>query len=150
MNIKRTEVIINSFFETLEKLIPSYKNSQEDWGKAEGNLAVLIIDQEGRMYGRLFGNDKIRQRIFSKLAWIKATQVYMTGMKTGEYEKLVFAEKINPDDYGIELPDLLGWEGGQPIKIDSETTLSVGFSGFTGVNDLQIVEDAFAKVMAQE
>lgn len=147
MNQRDTELIVNRFFEQLEERIPEYKNSPIDWNKAEGNVAVLVIDQDGRMYGRLFGNDKVRQRIFSKIAWIKATQVYMTGMKTGEYEKLVFADKINPDDYGIELPDLLGWEGGQPIKIDDETTLSVGFSGFEGVNDLGIVKRAFDNIL---
>jgi len=33
----------------------------------------------------------------------------------------------------------IGWDGGQPITVDNETVLSVGFSGFQGVHDLEIV-----------
>ena len=49
---------------------------------------------------------------------------------------------MNPEDSPIELPDLIGWIGGQPMRIDDETQFSVGFSGFQGVNDLGIVEKA--------
>ena len=53
---------------------------------------------------------------------------------------------MDPEDSPIELPDLIGWVGGQPIKIE-DTLLSVGFSGFRGFNDLDIVQKAVQKVM---
>jgi glc operon protein GlcG len=79
------------------------------------------------------------------VAWTKASQVWITGLKTGEYEKLAFAGQINEDDYGIIRPDYIGWEGGQPLTLSDGTKLSVGFSGFRGVSDLEIVVKAIKK-----
>jgi uncharacterized protein GlcG (DUF336 family) len=98
----------------------------------------------------MFGPDKIRQRNVFRIAWIKASQVWITGLKTGEYEKLVYAGKIDEEEYGIIRPDFIGWEGGQPIVVDAQTKLSVGFSGFRGRSDLQIVRKAVSSVLAEE
>ena len=54
----------------------------------------------------------------------------------------MFTDKLNYKDFGIELPDLMGWQGGQPIQPDAKTRISCGFSGFKGVNDLAIVKKA--------
>ena len=141
------ESLIRKIFESIERQIPKFKDSPKDWQICEGNVALCIIDQNGRIFGKLFGQDKIKQRQIYDIAWRKASQVWITGYKTGEYEKLVFAGKINPNDYGIELPDLMGWEGGQPIKLDEETKISVGFGGFRGINDLDIVIKAIDEAL---
>jgi glc operon protein GlcG len=65
-------------------------------------------------------------------------------MKTGEYEKRLFNEEFDEKRFGIEKPDLIGWEGGQPIILKNGVKLSVGFSGFRGVYDLEIVVKAVA------
>jgi glc operon protein GlcG len=53
---------------------------------------------------------------------------------------------MNPEDSPIELPDLIGWVGGQPIQLDKETRISVGFSGFRGFNDIDMVKQAVEQV----
>lgn len=88
------------------------------------------------------GTDKIKGRQFANLAWKKATQVWITGMKTGEYETKLYAGKYDESKFGINKPDLIGWEGGQPVRMKDNTEYSVGFSGFRGINDLEIVQRA--------
>lgn len=146
MQNKSIEELIGTIFKELELLIPSFKNSPEDWNISDGNVAVCIITDDGTVFGKLFGNDKVRQRGFYRIAWQKASQVWITGHKTGDYEKLVFSGEVDPEAFSpIELPDLIGWIGGQPITIDKGTTLSIGFSGFRGFNDIAIVEKAIEK-----
>ncbi len=147
MDPTKLEKIINSIFDVLNDDIASYQNSPDDWKISEGNVAICMITEDGRIYGKLYGNDKLRQRKFFRVAWLKASQVWITGHKTGEYEKIVFGGNMNPEDSPIELPDLIGWVGGQPIQLDSATTLAVGFSGFRGFNDIDIVQKAVQKVM---
>lgn len=130
----------------IEDLIPNYMEVQEDKVISNGNVAVCIIDEEGTVYGRMYGNDKARKRQSYKIAWTKASQVWLTGVKTGDYEKLVFNNIIDENANGIEAPDLIGWQGGQPLTLSDGTKLSVGFSGFRGVTDLEIVIKAFRKI----
>ncbi|MGB5205765.1 hypothetical protein [Eudoraea sp.] len=146
MNQTALEKIINSIFETLEEAIVSYQNSPEDWDISDGNVAICILTEDGRVYGKLFGTDKLKGRHFFSVAYKKASQVWITGQRTGDYEKIVFGGEMDPEDSPIELPDLIGWVGGQPIKIE-DTQLSVGFSGFRGFNDIDIVQTAVEKVM---
>lgn len=141
------ESTIAAIFQEIEKQIPEYENSPEDWHECEGHVAACIITEDGKVYGKLFGSDKLRQRKYFNIAWKKASQVWITGMKTGAYEKVVFGGEMDPEDSPIELPDLIGWIGGQPIRVDDETQLSIGFSGFQGVNDLGIVEKAVKAVL---
>ena len=148
MTQKELQNTIDKAIELIDKQIPSFEKSEIDWRISEGNVAVCIIDQLGNVYGRIWGDDKVRGRSFFDIAYRKASQVWITGMKTGAYEREVFAGRINYKDFGIELPDLMGWEGGQPIILDSETVISCGFSGFEGINDLAIVADAFKKATA--
>jgi hypothetical protein len=69
-------------------------------------------------------------------------QAWITGYATGDYEKNVFNGEINHRDYGIDLPELIGWQGGQPIQLNAETCIYCGFSGFKGATDLLIVKKA--------
>lgn len=142
MTSESLQKIINKIFDSITNQIPKYENSLADWQISQGNVAVCIIDDAGNIYGKIWGNDKLKGRKYYDIAYRKASQVWITGYKTGEYEKLVFTEKLNYRDFGIELPDLMGWEGGQPIQLDNETRISCGFSGFKGVNDLAIVKKA--------
>ena len=150
MTTSKLEKTIYSLFEALEKEIPGFQNSPEDWEICNGNVAICIISEEGKVYGKLFGTDKIEQREIFRIAWQKASQVWITGHNTGDYEKLVFGGTMDPEDAPIELPDLIGWVGGQLIQLDDESHISVGFSGFQGVNDIGIVQTALKKVLAEE
>jgi uncharacterized protein GlcG (DUF336 family) len=133
--LQRIEHIISKIAE----LIPDYNAIPDDFSKSNGNVAICIIDEDGVVSGKLFGSNKIRSRESFRVAWTKASQVWITGFKTGEFETLVFSNKINEDDYGIIRPDMIGWEGGQPVTLKDGTRLSIGFSGYRGKTDLEIV-----------
>jgi len=128
----------------VELLIPEYMANPEDKNISGGNLAICIIDEENNVVGKMIGSDNIRTRQSYKIAWIKASQVWITGYKTGEYEKLVYSGQIDEYKFGIIRPDFLGWEGGQPVMLKDGTKLSVGFSGFRGTSDIEIVERAIS------
>jgi uncharacterized protein GlcG (DUF336 family) len=146
--MKHEEFIIqiDNIISAIEKLIPEYMKIPEDSIKTDGNVAVCIIDEDGYIYGKMFGKDKIISRRIFKIAWTKASQVWITSMKTGEYEKLVFNNQIDDSIYGIEKPDLIGWQGGQPVTLKDGTKLSVGFSGFRGISDIEIVVKALSDI----
>lgn len=134
--------LINAMFVEIEKLLPGYLNNKEDERIANGNCAVCIIDEQGLVYGRLYGNYKIRARESYRVAWTKASQVWITGLKTSEYEKKFFNGEVA--ECGIEVPDLIGWEGGQPLTLNDGSKLYAGFSGIRGIYDLEIVTKALA------
>jgi uncharacterized protein GlcG (DUF336 family) len=148
MTNENLQIVINKMFDSISKQIPSYKNSEADWSISQGNVSVCIIDEEGNIYGKIWGTEKVKGRKYFDIAYRKASQVWITGYKTGEYEKLVFSEKLNYRDFGIDLPDLMGWEGGQPIQLDANTKIACGFSGFKGINDLAIVKNAAIEAMS--
>jgi glc operon protein GlcG len=133
---------ITKLLAAIEKLIPEYMANPEDKNKSGGNSAICIIDEDNNVYGKVFGVNKIQCRQFYKIAWIKASQVWITGYKTGEFEKLVYSDQIDEHNYGIIRPDFIGWEGGQPVTLKDGTSLSIGFSGFRGTSDIEIVERA--------
>ena len=135
---------INHALSDVESLIADYLLIEEDQKISNGNVAICIITEDGTVYGKMYGKDKPRLRQSYKIAWTKASQVWLTGVKTGDYEKLVFNKLIDENANGIEAPDLIGWQGGQPIFLKDDTCLSIGFSGFRGVTDLEIVTKAFA------
>ncbi len=142
MTPQQLQQTIHKIIESLSDLIPTYKESKIDWNITEGNVAVCIIDDAGNVYGKIWGNNKIKGRRVYDIAYRKASQVWITGYKTGEFERLVFTDQINYREFGIDLPDLMGWEGGQPIQLDAETKIYCGFSGFKGVTDVAIVKKA--------
>jgi len=142
MTPQQLQQSIHKIIESLSDLIPTYKESKIDWNITEGNVAVCIIDDAGNVYGKIWGDNKIKGRRVYDIAYRKASQVWITGYKTGEFERLVFTDQINYREFGIDLPDLMGWEGGQPIQLDAETKIYCGFSGFKGVTDVAIVKKA--------
>ncbi len=109
--------IINSIIEECEKLIPHYMIGEEDKRIANGNCAICLIDSDGMIYGKMYGTNVIRARESFRVAWTKASQVHITGYKTGEFEKLAFNKEIDEKSFGIERPDYIGWVGGQPLVI---------------------------------
>jgi glc operon protein GlcG len=139
-------VIVKKLFDAIEKRIPLYMEVSEDKNISDGNVAVCIIDDDGLVFGKMFGTNKARLRQSYKVAWTKASQVSLTGVKTGEYERMVFNKEVGENANGIEAPDLIGWEGGQPLTMKNGTRLSVGFSGFRGITDLEIMVKALADV----
>ena len=147
MENQKLTAIIGKMFAEIEKLIPVYMQNAEDKDIAGGNVAVCIIDENGMVYGRMFGTNKPRLRQSYKVAWTKASQVWLTGVRTGEYEKMVFNQLVEENGNGIEAPDLIGWQGGQPLTLPDGAKLSVGFSGFRGVVDLEIVVKALDKAL---
>jgi glc operon protein GlcG len=130
---------------TAEKLIPVYLARPED-SRSQGNVAICIMDEQGNVYGRLYGRDKIQNRRTYQLAWTKASQVWITGLKTVEFERKIFNGELDEKDFGIQPPDFIGWPGGQPVVLKDGTRLAIGFSGFTGASDLDIVQKAILEL----
>ena len=131
--------------EQIEALFPEYLKNPEDATISTGNLGVCIIDAEGHIYGRSLGPTTLRKRDLFRVAWTKASQSWITGMKTFEYERELFSRKIEASKHGgISNPDLIGWEGGQPITLKNGAKIFVGVSGMRGVNDLEIAVRAVA------
>lgn len=143
---KEKQEIISQLISEIEKLIPVYMQNEEDRAKTNGNVAFCILDTEDNIHGKVFGTDKIRGREAFRVAWTKASQSWITGMKTGEFEKLVFNEEIEEATFGIRKPDYIGWTGGQPITLQDGTKFFAGFSGFRGITDLEIVLEAVSIV----
>lgn len=137
---------IKKLFNKLEELIPVYMQNPVDAEKANGNVAVCIIDESGNVSGKIFGDFKPKGRETFNIAWTKASQVWLTGIKTREYERLIFTNEIAEGAHGIRTPDLIGWEGGQPLTLADGTKLSVGFSGFRGVVDIEIMIKALEAI----
>jgi hypothetical protein len=145
MTLKKRATIIAKLIETVEQLVPVYMQNEEDRKKAKDGVAICIIDVDGNVYGKMFGTDKIMMRERYRVAWMKASQVWITGIKTGEFERLAFSNEIDEEKYGIKRPDYIGWEGGQPVTLIDGTKVSIGFSGFRSVSDIEIVLKALPK-----
>lgn len=135
------EIIIS----TVGKLISGYLDNPADRNN-DGNVAICIIDDQGNVYGRMYGSNKVCSRRIYQIAWTKASQVWLTGMRTRDFEKKVFNGELNEEDFGIEAPDLIGWPGGLPVVLKDGTRLSIGFSGFSGASDIDIVQKAVAEI----
>lgn len=149
MKNESTKKIIRAIVENVEELLPVYLQNESDRSISNGNVAIVIIEEDGSVAGKIFGTNKIRARESFRVAWTKASQVWITGIKTGEYEKKIFNDEISDVTYGISKPDMIGWEGGQPITLKDGTKLAAGFSGIRGFNDLEIVVKAVAKAEVQ-
>jgi len=139
ISVQRT---ISNLLDICEKLVAEYTQVEEDRVKNDGNASICIIDGDGNVYGKMFGTDKIKMRETYNTAWLKASQVYITGVATGEYEKLVFNEAINDRQLGIKRCDLIGFKGGLPVMLNDGTTISIGVSGFRGITDVELIERA--------
>lgn len=146
MKTEEMDTIINNLFNKIGTLIPAYMKVPEDECISHGNVAACIIDEKGLVYGKMYGEDLAKLRQSYKVAWTKASQVWLTGVKTGVYERMVFNKEVGENANGIEAPDLIGWEGGQPMVMKNGTKISVGFSGFRGTTDLEIMVKALTEV----
>jgi uncharacterized protein GlcG (DUF336 family) len=130
----------------VEKLLPEYLANPADVKNNKGNTAICVIDESGQIFGKMYGPDKVTKRYIYRIAWTKASQVWITGINTGEFEKLVFTGQIDAHPFGIEPPDFIGWEGGQLLTCKDGTRLSVGFSGMRGISDVEIITRALAMI----
>ncbi len=140
------QAVVAAFFQALEGEVARAMKTPEDARISNGNVAVCVIDEEGGVHGKLFGPDKPRQRQAFRVAWTKASQVWLTGVETGEYERRVFTGEVPENANGIDNPDLVGWVGGQPVTLKNGIHFAIGFSGFRGTTDKQIVLDTFRKL----
>jgi hypothetical protein len=68
--------------------------------------------------------------------------VWRTGYYTGRFEELVYAGKLDEGTFGLQRPDLIGWEGGVPLLAADGRLIATAFSGFRGVKDVEILERA--------
>ena len=141
-NEKSIHDAVSALFQRLDTEVARVMQTPEDARISGGNVAVCVIDAEGGVHGKLFGSDQPRQRQAFRVAWTKASQVWLTGEETGEYERRVFTGEIPENANGIDNPDLIGWVGGQPVTLNNGLSFCIGFSGFRGTTDKQIVLDA--------
>src|SRR5882672_7802503 len=118
-------VLVEKLMAEIERLIPGCMENPADRDNSQGNVTLFIVAEGGQIFGRMFGTDAVRRRGTCRIAWQKATQVWMTGRATGRYEELVYAKKIDPSKYGINHPDFIGWDGGLPVVAADGTKLAV-------------------------
>jgi hypothetical protein len=130
----------------IAKLVPVFLQDPIDGEKSKGNAAVLVIDAEGRTFGRIFGTDKDRGRWCFGIASRKVSQVWRTGYATGDFEKLVYAGKLDEGRFGVNRPDFIGWQGGVPLEGPNGELIAAAFSGFRGNKDVEIIEKACESV----
>jgi uncharacterized protein GlcG (DUF336 family) len=140
------EITSLKLMEWVDANISTYQKNPDDFNISDGNVALCIIEKDGTVHGKMYGNDINRKRNSFFYAWKKASQVWITGMKTGEFERKVFNNEINEYSFGINRPDYIGWIGGQPIKLKNDDILAVGFSGFRGETDIQLIDDAVREI----
>jgi hypothetical protein len=130
----------------IEKLVPSFLEDPIDAAQSKGNAAVIVIDATGRTFGRIFGTDKERGKWCFGIANRKVVQVWCTGYATGEFERLVYAGKLDEGTFGVNRPDFIGWQGGVPLQGDDGALIAAAFSGFRGIKDIEIIEKASRSV----
>lgn len=132
--------------EWVDENISFYLENPDDYQISDGNVALCIIEKDGTVHGKMYGDDLNRQRNSFNYAWKKASQVWITGISTGEFERMVFNNEINEYAYGINRPDYVGWIGGLPVKLGSGEILAVAFSGFRGETDIRLILAAVKKL----
>lgn len=128
------------------RLVPAFLEDPVDRKMSNGNAAVCVIDEKGRIGGRIFGSDKGRARWCFGIASRKVAQVFVTGYATGRFEELVYAKQLDDGPFGINRPDFIGWQGGVPLRLADGSLIAAAFSGFRGEKDVEIIERAAAAV----
>jgi hypothetical protein len=124
------------------RLYPSYIAEPLDVQWNHGNAAAVVIEPGGDFHGHIFGDDKdIGQKCY-QVATRKVLQVWRTGYRTGRFEELVYAGKLNEGNFGVQRPDFIGWEGGIPLLAHDGRPIAAAFSGFRGEKDIEILERA--------
>jgi glc operon protein GlcG len=122
------------------RLYPSYIADPQDTQWNHGNAAAVVIGPDGGFHGQIFGDDRETGQKCYQIASRKVLQVWRTGYHTGRFEELVYAGKLNEGSFGLQRPDLIGWEGGVPILAPDGRLIAAAFSGFRGVKDIEILE----------
>lgn len=130
----------------VEALLPRYNAIPEDFILNKGNVAVAVIGPEGEYYGKMFGSGRATAMQCARVAMKKATQVWITGLATGEYERRAFSGELDESEFGIQRSDYIGWEGGIPARTKDGLPVALAFSGFRGENDVRILELALEKL----
>lgn len=143
-NAETLHQISQKLFAAMDTLIPSYLENPNDFGIAQGNLCALIMDEFGNVSGRHWGDDKVKQRNSAKVAWQKVMQVWLTDTPTYQYEQEVYSKQKNWWEFGIPLPELIGWEGGLPGRLADGTKVAFAFSGFYGDKDADLIRKSAA------
>ena len=148
MKTENTHDHANAIISAVAGMVQEYFDRQ---GKpaVEASAAICIIEDSGSVSGRIFGTDKSDRIILREkyqIAWKKASQVWITGMKTFDFEQKVFNSELNYREFGIQPPDFIGWKGGQPVELKDGTKLSIGFSGFSQQDDVEIILRAIKKL----
>lgn len=141
-----THELVLHLLAAVEAGLPTALADETDFGINRGNVAVMVVAEDGTTWGRHFGTDKARLRETSITAWKKALQVWITGVATGEYEELVWSGSLDWAAYGIMKPDFIGWEGGIPIRLPNGEKLALGLSGFRGETDAALLRNAAATI----
>ncbi len=122
------------------RLYPSYIGDPLDVQWHHGNAAAVVLEPDGALQGHIFGSDKeLGQKCF-QVATRKLLQVWRTGYHTGRFEELVYAGKLDEGSFGVQRPDLIGWQGGVPILAPDGRLIAAAFSGFRGIKDIEILE----------
>lgn len=126
----------------VERLFPAFAADPIDGAQSRGNAAVLVIEPSGRVHGRVFGDDPAAGARCLGLAQRKLLQVWRSGHATGEFETLVYSGRLDETTFGLQRPDLIGWEGGVPLEDADGALHAAAFSGFRGVSDVAILAQA--------
>lgn len=134
------EVLIDE----IEKRVPEFLLDPVDAGMSKGNAAFMVIDPEGRTFGRIVGTDADKGRWCFGIAGRKVIQVWRTGYATGEFETLVYAGKLDEGPTGVNRPDFIGWQGGVALVDSDGAPYAAAFSGFRGIKDVEIIERSCA------
>jgi uncharacterized protein GlcG (DUF336 family) len=137
---------IELFLTAMETLLPTFLADPIDQSITGGNVSVMVIEENGRFYGQMFGTDRARQRGTSHTAWQKSTQVLITGYPTRKFEELVYSKQLDPSPFGINDPDFVGWPGGLPATLADGTKVAIAVSGMRGVKDAEIIRKAAEQV----
>jgi uncharacterized protein GlcG (DUF336 family) len=141
MDAAQPTTVIDQILQIARKEINKYLANPTDRNISDGNVSICIVDENGQVYGEMWGNDKNRQRNTFQTAWRKASQVWITGIQTGKYEELVYTNKIDSSKFGINKPDFIGWEGGWLVTMAGDIKLAVAVSGMRGETDSAMVAD---------
>jgi hypothetical protein len=137
---------VEAFIAAFEKLLPEFLADPVDQSITGGNVTLMIIEGNGRFYGRMFGADLLKQRGTGHTAWQKSHQVRITNLPTRKFEELVFSNKLDPSQFGIQDPDFVGWPGGLPATLADGTKLALAVSGMRGFNDAEILRRTAAQI----
>jgi uncharacterized protein GlcG (DUF336 family) len=136
------ESVSQQLISHVRRLYPSYITDPEDVRWNHGNAAAVVVEPDGGFHGHIFGDNKeIGQKCY-QIATRKVMQVWRTGYHTGRFEEMVYAGKLNEGEFGLQRPDLIGWEGGVPILAPDGRLVAAAFSGFRGTKDVEILERA--------